>query len=179
MSMQLAELQAQAKKDGKAVPKSLPEKVYDDGRTKQSFKDETDINKILQRAQKAGTLSHLERYQPQYGDFSDFDFQTAQLKLAQGAEIFDRLPAEIRKEFNQSPAEFFQYVNDPAKADKLRQLLPELAKPGRQRLDVSGRTPPEGVASAASGAITTTPNPSTGSSTESPSPGSTEGSIPS
>jgi len=177
--MQLARLQAQAIEDGTAVPKSIPAPVYDDGRTKQSFKDETDINKILQRAQKTGTLSHLEQFEARYGDFSDFDFQQAQIKLAEGQQMFEKLPSEIRKEFNQNPAEFFQYVNDPEKADKLGKLLPDLAKPGRQHLDVSGRTPPEGVASAPQGAQTATPNPDSGSVAQSPAPGSTEGNTPS
>lgn len=121
----------------------IKKKVYNDGRTKQAFKDETDINRIMQRAQATGTLSHLAKYQPQYGDFGNFDFFEAQLNLTRGREIFDALPAEIRREFNQSPGDFFKFVNDPANADNLHKVLPGLAKPGRQNLDVSGKTPPQ------------------------------------
>ncbi len=116
---------------------------YPDGRTKQSFADETDINKILQRAQQSGTLSHLQEYSGVYGDFADFDFFDATLKLSHGREVFDALPSELRTEFNQSPAAFFKYVNDPANADDLRKKLPALAKPGKQNIDVSGKTAPE------------------------------------
>ena len=116
---------------------------YTDGRTKQAFADETDINKILHRAQKAGTLSHLQKYEGMYGDFADFDFMDAQLNLVKGRELFDELPSELRNEFNQSPAQFFDYVNDPANRDNLAEKLPGLAQPGRQNLDVSGRTPPQ------------------------------------
>lgn len=125
-------------------------KKYDDGRTKQSFKDETDINKILSRAQKTGTISHLAKHQAVYGDFAEFDFLQAQLNLTRGREIFDELPSELRREFNQSPAEFFEFVNKPENADRLGEILPELAQPGRQRIDVSGKIAPEtpsGVAS--------------------------------
>ena len=114
--------------------------TYKDGRTKQSFRDETDINQILKRAQKSGTISHLNKYEARYGDFSNFDFFEAQLKLAQGAEIFDALPVEIRSEFNQSSAEFFDYVNNPANKDRLHELLPALAAPGRQNLVVKTPT---------------------------------------
>ncbi len=114
--------------------------IYNDGRTKQSFRDETDINKILRRAQKTGTVSHLTKYEARYGDFSDFDFFEVQLKLAGGRQIFDDLPSEIRNEFNQSPAQFFDYVNDPANKDDLLKKLPALAAPGRQNIDVSGKT---------------------------------------
>ncbi len=118
-----------------------PKPVYDDGRVKQSFKDETDINKILQRAQKTGTISHLNQYSGVYGDFSDFDFFESQVMLTKGREIFDALPSEIRKEFGQSQAEFFAYVNDSRNKDRLAELLPALAAPGKQNINVSGITP--------------------------------------
>ncbi len=106
--------------------------TFKDGRTKQSFKDETDINKLLQRAEKSGTISHLNKHEARYGDFANFDFFEAQLQLARGGEIFADLPAEIRSEFNQSPAQFFDYVNNPVNKDRLGKLLPALAAPGRQ-----------------------------------------------
>jgi len=114
--------------------------TFKDGRTKQSFRDETDINQILKRAQKSGTISHLAKYEARYGDFSSFDFFEAQLKLSQGAEIFDALPMELRREFNQSAAQFFDYVNDPANVDRVAKLLPALAEPGRQNLNVKTPT---------------------------------------
>ncbi len=114
--------------------RSQAKKVYDDGRTKQSFKDETDINKILQRAQKTGTISHLNQHEGRYGDFSNFDFFGAQLMLTRGREIFDDLPSEVRAEFSNSQGAFFAYVNDPANKDRLGELLPALAEPGRQNI---------------------------------------------
>lgn len=110
---------------------------YKDGRTKQSFKDATDINKILSKAQKTGTVSHLAKHEGVYGDFSDIDdLMTAHERLQRGQQIFDELPGEVRREFNQSPAEFFNFVNDPKNAGQLHKVLPALAKPGDQRPDV-------------------------------------------
>lgn len=120
----------------------VPEKDYSDGRTKQSFKDETNINRLLARAQKAGALSHLEKYEPVYGDFADFDFFEAQRMIVRGREAFDELPAEVRKEFHNSPQAFYEFVNDPANKDDLAKKLPALAAPGRQNIDVSGRSEP-------------------------------------
>ncbi len=122
--------------------------IYKDGRTKQSFRDETDINKILHRAQKTGTLSHLQKHEGTYGDFADFDFFESQIKLTRGREIFDELPSEIRSEFNQSPAAFFDYVNDPANQATLEKKLPGLAEPGRQNIDVSGKSAPDDASEA-------------------------------
>lgn len=109
-------------------------KSYPDGRTDIAFKDSADINKLLVKARKAGSLSHLQKYKGVYGDFSDFDFFAAQNALAKGQQIFEELPAEIRREFNQNPGEFFNYVNDPANADNLENLLPKLAEPGTQNI---------------------------------------------
>ncbi len=110
----------------------VPPLVYDDGRTKQCHADECDINKIMARFDRTGTISHLSKFEGVYADFSDFDFHEQTTKLTRGREIFDELPAELRSEFGQSPAAFFAYVNDPANAKELRKKLPALAKPGRQ-----------------------------------------------
>lgn len=115
--------------------------TYKDGRTKQSFADETDINKILKRAQKTGTISHMNRFEPRYGDFANFDFGEAQIKLAQGREIFDALPPELRNEFANKPGDFFDFVNNPDNKERLHELLPALAEPGRQNISIKGNLP--------------------------------------
>ena len=69
------------------------ERVYDDGRTKQAFKDSTDINKIIAKAQKAGTLAHLQKYDKAvYGEFENYDLLEAYNKLNRANEIFADLP---------------------------------------------------------------------------------------
>lgn len=110
-----------------------PKDYSQDGRTKQAFKDQTDINKLLARAARGDTISHLAKHGAVYGDFSDIDdLMTAQARLAKGVEIFQALPAEIKREFNQSPAEFFNFVNNPENEEKLPEVLPALAARGQQ-----------------------------------------------
>ena len=65
---------------------------YTDGRTKQSFKDETDVNQIIAKHTRMGTLSHLEQWGGQYGDWSEFDFQKAQNQIARANSMFEQLP---------------------------------------------------------------------------------------
>jgi len=120
----------------------LIQPTYGDGRTKQAFKDETDIVKMLSRAQRSGTLTHLEKFEPRYGDFADYDFLENISKLTKGREIFDALPSELRREFNQSPADFFEFVNDEVNKGELETKLPGLAQPGRQNIDLTGKTEP-------------------------------------
>lgn len=128
---------------------------YNDGVTKQAFADETNINKIIARWAKTGTLSHMAKWKPQYLDLSDFaglDFHQAQEKIARAQRMFEELPAEIRREFHQSPAAFLAYVNDPANSERLGELLPGLAKPGTQ-LPAARRTAAVVAAEEAAGAI--------------------------
>ncbi len=107
-------------------------KDYSDGRTKQSFKNSTDINKILAKAQKVGSISHLVRHGAFYGDFSDVpELLDAHTRLKAGEKIFSELPSELRKEFG-TQFDFFAYVNDPSNVNRLPELLPGLARPGRQ-----------------------------------------------
>ncbi len=110
----------------------VPEKEYNDGRTKQCHRDECDIVKIMNRFEVSGTISHLSKFEGVYADFSDFNFHEHTTKLAQGQEVFDALTAEVRREFGQSPQAFFDYVNDPKNRDDLWKKLPALAKPGDQ-----------------------------------------------
>ena len=115
------------------MQETTEERVYDDGRTKQSFKDETDINKILARAAAGGTISHLAKHGAVYGDFTDVDdLLTAHARLKKGQAIFQDLPGELRREFGNDMGAFFRYVNDPANAERLPELLPGLAAPGNQ-----------------------------------------------
>ncbi len=100
----------------------------------------------MARFDTTGTISHLTKFEGVYADFSDFDFHAQTTKLSQGREIFDALPAEIRREFGQSPAAFFEYVNDPKNVDELRKKLPALAKPGQQLpARLAGTEPTEAV----------------------------------
>ena len=65
---------------------------FKDGRTKQSFKDSTDINKILKKAQGGMSLAHLMKYpEAVYGEFNgDFDLLTAKRQIERADEIFAR-----------------------------------------------------------------------------------------
>ena len=131
MSMHLAAL----KKKGDSRDTLLKKRYrpsFDDGLTKQSFADQCDINKMLKKAQQQGSISHLLKYPEQiYGEFDgEFDLLTAheQIKKAQG--IFDDLPSEIRKDFNNNALEFVKFAGNPENNDKLRDLLPAIAEPG-------------------------------------------------
>ncbi len=100
------------------------------GRTKQSYKDSCDINKLLEKGAKQGGLSHLERHGARYGDFANIDWDNVPLQLAEGRQVFNELPAELKREFDQNPAKFYNYVTDPENEDRLQELIPAIAERG-------------------------------------------------
>jgi len=46
----------------------------DEGMTRQSFKDECDVNNIVKTFTQTGMINHIPRTQPQYGDAPEIDF---------------------------------------------------------------------------------------------------------
>jgi phage internal scaffolding protein len=92
----------------------------DEDMTKQSFKDEVDINLIVKKYDKTGLVTHLNQAQAQYADVSTMgDYQDA-LDVIQAAEAaFMEMSAKQRKVFNNSAAEFLDAAHDPEKRDLL------------------------------------------------------------
>lgn len=92
-------------------------------RTKQSSKDECDVNLIMARYVKTGMLSHLAAGVPHFADVSEVaDYRTA-IDVVRGAEgFFAQLPAEVRAHFQNDVAEFVDFVSDPANADRLAEV---------------------------------------------------------
>lgn len=106
---------------------------YKDGRTKQAFKDECDVNKIIARAQREGGIAHAQKYDKAvYGEFADYDLLTAFNMVEKANTIFADLPSEVRKEFNGDAFAFAAWASMPENADKLSEKIPALAQPGRQ-----------------------------------------------
>jgi len=92
--------------------------------TKQSFKDECDINIIMKRFRKVQGADFLNRYQGyldgQFGDFSGVqDYRTAIEQIQQARGVFDALPSKVRSRFENDPAQFLDFVHNPANRDEL------------------------------------------------------------
>lgn len=82
------------------------------GRTKQSFKDECDINVIIRRFLKTGQLDLAQRLEPRYGDATGIEFQAALQKVAAARTLFAELPAALRARFDNDPAKLLHFVHD-------------------------------------------------------------------
>ena len=91
-------------------------------RTKQSFRDECDINNILRKFNVTGQLP-IGSVQPEYGDFSGVtDYQSALNAVMAAQDSFLQLPAKVRSKFNNDPALFVDFASDEANKDEMKAL---------------------------------------------------------
>jgi len=82
-------------------------------RTKQADKNACDINMIVAKAKKGILPLSIDR-RAFYGDFSGLnDFQALNNRLIEIHNDFERLPADIRKKFDNSPEKLLEFVDDP------------------------------------------------------------------
>lgn len=83
------------------------------GLTKQSFKDECDINILMSRFQDTGVVDHVTQAIPRYVDVSEMDYQTAMDTIAGARSLFHALPSTIRDRFGNDPQRLLEFVDDP------------------------------------------------------------------
>lgn len=110
-------------------PKNAKKQFFDEpSRAKQSFRDECDINNIIAHVRNRGTVTHLNDKQPLYGYAPSVDLRES-LELSMNAiDSFEELPARIRKEFDNDPVRFVEFIENPENIDQLREwdlLAPE------------------------------------------------------
>jgi phage internal scaffolding protein len=97
----------------------------DPGYTQQQFKDDADINSIMERYQKTGLLTdpmNPGTRQPMFGDFEDMDFHEAQTFLANAFQDFEALPARIRDRFENDPGKLLDFLRDDNNRDEAIKL---------------------------------------------------------
>jgi len=105
--------------------------------TKQSFKDECDVNHIIKRFKKSGVITHLSDMEAQYGDLTGLDFQAAMDLVTQANHLFDELPASVRKRFANDPAMFLDFMDNPENAEE----MVKLGLATRKEVDTLNRVP--------------------------------------
>lgn len=110
-------------------------------RTKQSFRDACDMNKILAMAEQSGLVNHVNTTGGSYLDCSNVvDYQTAVNLVNDAEDAFNALPAAIRKRFENDPAEILAFLGDEKNLDEAIEigLIP---KPVDPPTGVGSKTP--------------------------------------
>lgn len=90
--------------------------------TQQHFKDECDINKLVERYVITGEIPQLS-LPPMAGDFTNVPDMQAALDLVVAARnSFNQLPAAARARFGHNPVEFVEFCSDEANRDEMRKM---------------------------------------------------------
>lgn len=94
----------------------------EEGRTKQEFKDECDVNRIV-RQYASGAVSMPVDNPGAFGDVSDVgDFLSAQLLIKNAERAFASLKSEIRDRFANDPARYLAFMGDVKNFDEAVKL---------------------------------------------------------
>lgn len=95
----------------------------DPGKTDPSGAADCDINNIVERYARAGGKIDLGRYHPEvvFGDTTllPSDYSSALQMVIDAQNAFMTLPAEVRKRFDNDPARFVDFVDDPSNGPDL------------------------------------------------------------
>lgn len=95
------------------------------GRTKQSFKDECDINFIMNKWERTGQIpeNQVGKMKPYYGDFADApSYLEACNQVLAAKDSFASLPAFLRDRFRNEPANLIAFMADPANQEEAIEL---------------------------------------------------------
>lgn len=82
------------------------------GLTDQSFKNDADINVIIERFNKTGILPTIEK-KPYFGDVTEIPTLEQAFDIVDAArQEFEKLPAEVRKKMENNPAKLESFLED-------------------------------------------------------------------
>ena len=88
----------------------------------QHFKEECDINTILQKFNITGLLPE-QPISPRYGDFTGIgDYHTAMNRVLAVQDEFEALPAQIRARFENDPAQLIEFLDNSDNRPEAEQL---------------------------------------------------------
>lgn len=94
--------------------KRVPFETTGPSRTHQANAAECDINYIMQKYQKTGVLEHQNKYQGNYGDYTNVpqDYHESMNAVLAANDMFMSLPSKIRRRFSNDAGQFLEFVSD-------------------------------------------------------------------
>lgn len=101
--------------------------------TKQSFKDETDINKIMKKFKTTGVMTNVNNKTPTYGDFDpSIDLMEATQRVKAAWSSFNALPADVRAMADNDPIKLAAMLADEDDCYRLQEAGMELGLAPRE-----------------------------------------------
>ena len=99
----------------------------------------------MAKFQKTGALTHYMKHAPQYGDATQVEYADALNVIANANTMFEELPATIRKKFENDPAKFLEFVQDPKNQEEMEKLgLKESSSVSSRDPDIATEEHPSG-----------------------------------
>lgn len=91
--------------------------------TKQSFKDEVNINSIIGKYARTGMITHVNKKQPFYGDVSSIQsYQDSLNVVVRGRELFDSMSSTVRARFSNDVNKMIEFLSDEGNLDEAVKL---------------------------------------------------------
>lgn len=123
------------------------QKAVEDGEkvmVEQSHKDMVDINNIVKRhgVDMIAKVAALQEWR--YDDVTGNDFQESMNAILRAKDTFNSVPSEIRKQFDNDPAKFMDFVHNPDNQEELVNMgLANPPAPEPEPVAVVVTNPPE------------------------------------
>ncbi len=96
------------------------------GRTRQEFKNECDVNYLMERYARTGVLGDPTQDGKREAAFGDFtgvgDFMDCQSRILAAQEGFDSLPAKVRSRFEHDPGRVIAFLADDSNREESIEL---------------------------------------------------------
>jgi phage internal scaffolding protein len=109
--------------DGNQLGLDKGNHVFEESKTEQSHKSEVDINNIVKRAGSGELIAKVNALQNwTYDDVTSNDFQEAMNAIIKARDTFSSVPSAIRKQFDNDPAKFMDFVRNPENKDQLVEM---------------------------------------------------------
>lgn len=88
--------------------------------TEQHHGETVKIHNILKQYQNTGFVQHVAARSPQFADMTSApDFYEAQVIIANANSMFEEIPATIRKEFDNDPGQFLDFISNPENKEQI------------------------------------------------------------
>lgn len=103
-----------------------PGRVDQDGNpiyfTEQAHKDRCDVNKIMRKYDKSGLITHVSKFEAEFGDTTGIEFKSMMDKISSAQSSFNELPSAIRTRFDNEAYKLLQFMDDPNNRDEAIKL---------------------------------------------------------
>jgi phage internal scaffolding protein len=91
--------------------------------TEQQFAEESQIINKIRKYDSQGFFDSINRNPAEYNDFTQVrDLADAIDQIEQARDAFQTIPSDVRKKFNNSPSEFFDFASNESNYDELVKL---------------------------------------------------------